>query len=86
MKILKLIYFENCPRVEHVRKLLRSIPEIEVEEVRQDDLSLDDPFRGFSSPTVLCEKRVIYGTEVGSGLGGCSVEPFDLEKVRRLIF
>jgi hypothetical protein len=85
MKVVKLIYFEGCPKLNQVRDLLRSIPGVHIEEVRQDDLPEGARFLGYSSPSVLLEGRIIYGTEINDAQGGCSIGDPDIREIQRLL-
>ena len=49
-------------------------------EVCQDELSVSDPLREFSSPTLLVDNEIIFGSRVSGLGGGCSLKlPTDAE-------
>ncbi|MGE4107351.1 MAG: MerC family mercury resistance protein [Bacteriovoracia bacterium] len=72
MSKLKLLYFEGCPNAEGIRKILVNSGH-EFEEIRQDDLSSQDPLKQYSSPTLLKGNDLIFGTPTGAA-GGCSLQ------------
>ena len=82
MQKIKFIYFEGCPNAAKVRLLLEEAG-LPFESLDQNQLPSGHPFRGYSSPAVLVNEKLIYGA-VAQG-GGCSLEPFDLGKLKALI-
>lgn len=62
MSRIELVYFEGCPNVERARTVIRSIM-IEFSEVKQDHLAQGDPYRRYSSPTILVDGKIIVGSE-----------------------
>lgn len=82
MGILKLVYFEGCPNVDKARKLLQQTG-TQFEEVQQNTLPKNHPDKGYASPTVLDDKKIIFGAKTGRG--GCSLDiPNVAELQRRL--
>lgn len=72
MAHVKLIYFEGCPNAEKSRQALKATG-VSFDEIRQDELPPENPFRSYSSPTILNGNRVIFGSQTGAGSGGCSL-------------
>lgn len=79
--MLKLIYFEGCPNTERARKLLIETG-VPFEEVKQDNLSIGDPLKGYASPTVLDGGNIIFGSKTGENSGGCSLDIPSIEQLR----
>lgn len=83
MPKLKLIYFKDCPNAEKIRNLLSQTGH-EFEEVRQDDLSADHFFRAYSSPAILKNNELIFGTKTGFK-GGCTLEVITVNQLQERI-
>jgi len=73
MAQIKLIYFEGCPNAEKSRQALRAVG-IPFDEIRQDELPSESPFKSYSSPTILDGDKLIFGSRADAGSGGCSLE------------
>lgn len=73
MKKIKLIYFDGCPNVEKTKQTLKEAG-ISFEEIKQDELSNEDHFKSYSSPTILDGDIIIFGAKTAAGGGGCSLE------------
>lgn len=73
MEALKLIFFEGCPNAGKARKLLQQVG-VTFEEVKQDLLPADHPYKGYASPTVLDKERIVFGAKTGNDSGGCSLD------------
>lgn len=67
---LTLLSFKDCPNAEKARKLLRNSG-VAFQDVMQDDLPANHPYRGYTSPSILKEGKVIYG--IISNELGCSI-------------
>jgi hypothetical protein len=81
---LKLIYFNECPNAKNLRAHL-VLSELPFEDICQDKLSSEDPLKKYSSPCILLENTIIFGSKVGEG-GGCTFEelPSSLEIIERV--
>ena len=75
---LILISFEGCQNAEKARKLLRTYG-LDFEDVIQDDLPENHPHRKYTSPSILKEGQVIYGTT--SIELGCSISAWNDQEV-----
>lgn len=73
MPALKLIFFEDCPNAERARRLLKQVG-VSFEQIRQDSLPADHPYRRYASPTVLNHELIVFGSALGDGGGGCSID------------
>lgn len=73
MAQVKLIYFKGCPNAEKSRQALRATG-VPFDEVSQDELPPESPFKSYSSPTILNGNNVIFGSQTDAGSGGCSLE------------
>lgn len=73
MAALRLIFFQGCPNAVRARNLLRELG-LAYEEISQDDLPINHPLRGYSSPTILDGEEIIFGAKTGEGSGGCSLD------------
>lgn len=83
MNEIKLLYFEGCPNAVRVKEMLLQMGHA-FQEIRQDRLSENDPLRKFSSPTILKDHEIIYGTSARAE-GACSLElPTFVDLKRRL--
>jgi len=72
MKRIQLIYFQGCPSYSVVKNLLSDI-EIEYEEIKQDNLSEQNPLKFFTSPSILKDGKLIFGQKIDSTKGGCTL-------------
>ncbi len=80
MAEIKFIYFDGCPNADKTRSALKQLG-IAFEEIRQDDLSENDPHKAYSSTTILKGKEIIFGCKTGEG-GGCSLQIPSAQELR----
>ena len=78
----RLIYFAGCPNHLPSEELLRRAG-IRFESVCQDDLVEADPFKNYTSPTLICGEKIIFGSEAIGG--GCSMPLPNLEQLLKLL-
>ena len=71
MSAVKFISFEGCPNAAKTKLALEELG-VDFDEIRQDDLASDSPFKNYASPTILKDDKVIFGIATGGG-GGCSL-------------
>ncbi len=83
-KKITLVYFDGCPNAVTVRGELKSFG-LEFVEVRQDLLPSGDRFLGYSSPTVLCDEQVVFGSEALGGSTCTYSKAADLTRLRTLL-
>ena len=69
---MKLIFFRGCPTAELAKEVLKDAG-LAYQEVCQNDLTLDDEFRNFTSPTLLKDGEIIFGSRITSGSSACSM-------------
>jgi hypothetical protein len=69
--MLRLVYFEGCSNAPKMIEALREIG-LDFDRIDQSALSPDDPFLGYSSPTLLRNDRIVFGSVLEGG-GGCSL-------------
>jgi hypothetical protein len=80
----KLIYFQSCPNIESTRSCLREAGISEFDEINQDSLSADHPYRAYSSPTILMGNEVVLGNKLSSSSSAaCSLERVSSEELKR---
>ena len=84
MEPTKLLYFQGCPNAEKLRTNLKDVG-VTFEEVVQDLLPEEHPFRSYSSPSVLHNNEIIFGIAVSGSGGGCTVGAPSPEKLRALM-
>lgn len=70
MNVFKLIYFKGCPNAQPAQDLLTEVG-IVYQTICQDQLDESDEFRNYSSPTLLKNDQIIFGTHATGG--GCSM-------------
>lgn len=68
----KLIYFRGCPNAQITQTRLEQAG-IEFEKICQDELPDNSPYRRYSSPTLLLDDEIVFGTGTGND-GGCSLD------------
>ncbi len=78
MNELTLITFSGCPNAAGAREALRRSGR-PFREVNQDDLPAGHPLRGYTSPSILADGRLLFGA--ASGGAGCSSAPLDSERL-----
>lgn len=71
MPMLKLIYFKGCPNAKRLEYLLGKLGR-KFKSVEQSDLPKSHPLRKYSSPTLLLNDQVVFGSPI-EGDDGCSV-------------
>ena len=85
MKKLKLVFFEGCPNAAKLKAILESL-EISFELIDQELLREDDPLKRLTSPSIVIEDKLIFGSKLGSSAdGGCSLEELNKSALRDLI-
>ncbi|MCB0414300.1 MAG: MerC domain-containing protein [Bdellovibrionales bacterium] len=84
MSTYKLIYFEGCPNSKHARATLLTSG-VDFDVIKQDELSKDDPFKCYSSPTILKGNEIVFGQRLSSGASACSAEAFDEQKIKHIL-
>lgn len=69
-KKVQLIYFAGCPNSDKAYELLERSG-VPFEEIVQDYLTDENPYRHYSSPTILVDGQIVLGSEASSQ--SCSV-------------
>jgi glutaredoxin len=69
----KLIYFESCPNAKQAIKLLNNL-NLKFELILQDDLDKEHPNQSYSSPTLILNNQIVFGSKTGNKTGGCSIQ------------
>ena len=82
MTSIQLITFDGCPNADKFRSTLSRIS-INFEDVVQDNLEENHPLKGYSSPTILIDNKVLVGSQ--SNGGGCSVINVSIEELEKKI-
>ena len=72
MERVQLIYFQGCPNYSVVKNILSDIG-VKYEEIEQNGLSEQDPLKLFTSPSILKDGNLIFGQEIDSIKGGCTL-------------
>ncbi len=81
---IKLIYFKGCPLYEDAQNILLQWG-CNFEEINQNDLSDNHPYKYYTSPAILKNEKLVFGEKTDSFQGGCSIQfPTDTELKRRL--
>ncbi|MBE8221587.1 MAG: hypothetical protein HAW60_02540 [Bdellovibrionales bacterium] len=70
MKNIKCIYFDGCPNSKKIINILYEL-EISFEKIEQTSLTGENPFKNYSSPTVIADGEIIFGSQADGG--GCSL-------------
>lgn len=78
MSDLLLVTFAGCPHAASAREVLQHSGR-DFREVVQDTLPEGDPLRGYTSPSILLDGRLLFGA--ASGESGCSIAPLDAEQL-----
>lgn len=81
MSAVKLIYFEGCPNSKHARAVLLSSG-VEFDAIIQDTLPQDDPYKQYSSPTILKGDEVVFGSRLRKQSSACSFQKIDETEIR----
>ena len=71
-----LVYFSDCPNAIEAREILERSG-LQFYAVNQDQLSKNDPLLGYSSPSILVNGALIFGSKTHDGARGCSVIRID---------
>lgn len=79
---LKLVYFKGCPNHPPAVELLNQL-NIDFELICQDELSADDSYRDYASPTLLNGSEIVFGSRATGG--GCSVKLPNPEILKELL-
>lgn len=74
MNEIQLIYFEGCPEAQQVRAALIAAGVSGFKEILQDKLPETDPYRKFSSPSVLAGNELIYGIRADGEKSTCTFD------------
>ncbi|MBC76157.1 MAG: hypothetical protein CME64_09090 [Halobacteriovoraceae bacterium] len=82
---LKLIYFSGCPEAKNARAALLNAGAEKFDVVVQDKLSDDDPYRLYSSPSILKGDEILYGQKIKKNSSACSYQKLNSEKLRKKI-
>ena len=81
---IKFIYFKGCPNAESARGLLEKMG-VCFHSIEQTKLAEKDPFRRYTSPSILIDGRLVYGALTQGADGGCSVEKLTFQRLKALI-
>ena len=79
-----LIYFTGCPNAEDARKTLLDLS-ASYDEVNQDELSPGDARLKYTSPTILLNGEILFGSHTDGESRGCSIERLDVEALANAI-
>jgi hypothetical protein len=71
MPRVELVYFGGCPNVDRARSALVAAGFANFIEINQDALVEGDPYRTYSSPTVLVNGEIVAGSR--NGAASCSI-------------
>ena len=74
MNDITLVYFDGCPEAKHVRAALLNAGIFGFKVVLQDTLSVSDPLRKLSSPSVLKGDELIYGVRTNGEVASCTFD------------
>lgn len=78
-----LITFRGCPNADKARLALKNIG-LSFKDILSDDLPIGHPWREYSSPTILKNEKLVFGSAQG-GNGACSLNvPSENELKERL--
>lgn len=80
MSAIKLIYFDGCPNAKHARAALLTAGAYDFEVIKQNELAEDHRFKRYSSPTILKDEQIIFGSD--SGNASCSFEGVDPQAIK----
>ena len=70
MSKLKFIFFEGCPNAKKVLDMMDELG-LDFEKFEQNSLPEGNKLKNYSSPTILLEDQIIFGTEANGG--GCTL-------------
>ncbi len=70
MKKIKFIYFDGCPNAQKIMNILSEL-DIDFEKIEQTSLPDGNQFKNYSSPTVIADEEIIFGSLADGG--GCSL-------------
>lgn len=78
----KLIFFKGCPNYQPAIDLLNEVG-LNFETICQDDLEDSSSFKKYSSPTLLLDEKIIFGSlAIG---GGCSLQLPNKEDLLKIL-
>ena len=77
-----LIYFSGCPNHLPAVELLEKA-NLKFETICQDELGKNCPEKNYTSPTLLYNEKIIFGSKAIGG--GCSMPLPDLEGLLKLL-
>lgn len=81
--MLTLITFEGCPNASRIVSLLEDLG-VTFDRIDQTRLPPGHPFQLYSSPTLLSEGTILFGSRV-DGEGGCSLALPSDDEIRALL-
>jgi hypothetical protein len=85
MKPLSLIYTTSCQNYKPTKQIFKELG-LAFMKINQHHLREESSFKHFSSPTLLVDNDIIiFGKEVGSSEGTCTVNLPDKEELRNII-
>ncbi|MFG1485606.1 glutathione S-transferase N-terminal domain-containing protein [Halobacteriovorax sp. RZ-1] len=70
MRSIKFIYFDGCPNAQKIMNILSEL-NIDFEKIEQTSLTDGNQFKNYSSPTVIVDEEIIFGSQADGG--GCSL-------------
>lgn len=82
-KNFTLIYFSGCPNLPIARQALTETCPGDFNEINQGDLEEKNPFRRYSSPTILYNETIVIGSEAGDS--SCSLLNISLDDLKNKI-
>ena len=81
---IEVYFFKGCPNADRVFSYFDSCG-IAYNKIDVETLDISNPNRNFSSPSVLVDNRLVFGSEVSAGATGCTVEVFSPEALARAL-
>lgn len=70
MKEIEFVYFDGCPNAEAICSMLIEL-KVDFEKIEQNSLPKGSKFKNYSSPTVMVDGEIIFGSRAEGG--GCSL-------------
>lgn len=80
MNNIKFIYFNGCPNAQRVMDILSQL-DLEFEKIEQTALGDDNEFKHYSSPSVIADGEIIFGSKTKGG--GCSLNIPTVESLKQ---
>ena len=81
--MLTLITFDGCPTSPRIVSMLENM-KLDFDQIDQTRLPANHPFRHYSSPTLLLNGTILFGSHT-DGEGGCSLALPSDEAIRILL-